>query len=174
MANTMRTKSFAGMACSIAGALETVGDRWSLLVVRDLILGLSRFDDLQSSTGIPPQTLATRLRQLDQSGIVTKRPYQHRPRRYDYVLTDKGRDLVVVMTALREWGDRWNLHGTIGPPLQVYDKTTGHGVTLALVDTNTGDIVTPDQLAARPGPGANRSMLARLSHATSTRQPRTG
>src|ERR1700735_778235 len=69
---TMRTRSFADMSCSIAGALELVGDRWTLLIVRDLLFGLSRFDDLQRSTGIPPQTLADRLRRLEASKVITK------------------------------------------------------------------------------------------------------
>lgn len=161
----MRVKSFGGMACSIAGALDAVGDRWTLLIVRDLFLGLNRFDDLRSSTGIPPQTLAARLRALEEARIVTKQPYQDRPVRHEYVLTDMGRDLLVVMTALREWGDRWNLHGVDGPPLAVFRRGTRHRVTLTLVDTTTGDIVTDDQLAAKPGPGADEAMLARLDHA---------
>jgi DNA-binding HxlR family transcriptional regulator len=164
----MRSKSFAGMTCSIAGALESVGDRWSLLVLRDLILGLSRFDDLQSSTGIPPQTLAARLRQLERSGIVARRPYQDRPVRYDYKLTAKGHDLVLVMTAIREWGDRWKLHGAVGAPLEVLDRATGHQVTLAMIDSETAELVDLGRLVTRPGPGADEPMLARLSRASST------
>jgi DNA-binding HxlR family transcriptional regulator len=158
----MRPKSFAGMACSIAGALDVIGDRWALLVVRDLTLGLSRFDDIQASTSIPPQTLASRLRQLEAAGVLTKRPYQDQPIRYDYLLTEQGHDLVFIMTALREWGDRWQLHGASGPPLDVRDRDTGHPVALALLDTTTGEIVAPDRLMARPGPGADSAMLNRL------------
>lgn len=165
----MRAKSFAGMACSIAGALEQIGDRWTLLVLRDLTLGISRFDDVQESTGIPPQTLASRLRQLETADIVAKQAYQQHPLRYDYRLTEKGRDLVFVMTALREWGDRWQLHGVDGPPLEVTDRNTGDRVTLALVDAKTGQTVRPDRLRAQPGPGADEAMLARLGR----RQQRT-
>ena len=110
----MRTRSFADMKCSIAGALEHVGDRWSLLIIRDLMFGLSRFDELQASSGIPPQTLADRLRRLQAAKVIVK---HQAPSAKGYELTEMGRDLLTVLTALREFGDRWQLHGTIGAPL---------------------------------------------------------
>src|SRR4051794_5427449 len=99
------------MACSVAGALEAIGDRWGFLLVRDLALGLSRYDELRRSTGIPAQTLAQRLRHLEEAGLVERRPYQERPRRDEYLLTARGRDLWIAVTALCDWGDRWGLHG---------------------------------------------------------------
>ncbi|WP_047474004.1 winged helix-turn-helix transcriptional regulator, partial [Delftia sp. ZNC0008] len=92
----MRSKSFEGMACSIATTLEAVGDRWAMLVLRDLMLGLSRYDDLRKSTDITNATLTDRLRQLEQSGLVERRLYQSGPDRYEYLLTPKGRDLSLV------------------------------------------------------------------------------
>src|SRR5256885_9863526 len=77
----MRSKSFEGMACSIATALEAVGDRWAMLVLRDLMLGLSRYDDLRKSTDITNATLTDRLRQLEQTGLVERRLYQSGPDR---------------------------------------------------------------------------------------------
>ena len=94
------------MRCSIAGALELIGDRWALLIIRDLSLGLSRYDDFRASTGIPAATLAARLRHLTASGIVERVRYQQRPPRDEYRLTPMGRDLWQVSLALREWGDR--------------------------------------------------------------------
>lgn len=158
----MRTTSFSGMNCSVAGALEAIGDRWSLLILRDLLLGVRRFDALQASSDIPPQTLARRLRHLEAAGLVVRRRYQDRPARYDYHLTAKGGDLLVVVTALRESGDRWQLHGTSGPPLESIDHTTGHPVELAFVDTVTDQHVERSRLAAHPGPGADERMLRRL------------
>ena len=87
----MKPKSFAGMHCSIAGALELIGDRWALLVIRDLSLGLRRYDDLRASTGIPAATLAARLKHLQAAGIVERVRYQERPPRDEYRLTPKGR-----------------------------------------------------------------------------------
>jgi DNA-binding HxlR family transcriptional regulator len=156
---TMRTRSFADMRCSIAGALELVGDRWALLIVRDLLLGLSRFDDLQKSTGIPPQTLADRLHRLEASKVIIK----HRaPAAKGYGLTEMGRDLATVITALREWGDRWQMHGTVGPPLEVFDAHSGSPVQLTMVASETGQRVHRDQLVAKPGPGADELMRFRL------------
>ncbi len=88
----MKAKSFAGMRCSVAGALEMIGDRWTLLLLRDLGMGLSRFDEFQSSTGIANTTLATRLRNLERNGIIARTRYLERPPRDAYHLTDKGRD----------------------------------------------------------------------------------
>jgi DNA-binding HxlR family transcriptional regulator len=155
----MRTRSFADMSCSIAGALEVVGDRWALLIVRDLIFGLSRFDDLQKSTGIPPQTLADRLRRLEASKVITK---QRAPAAQGYRLTEMGRDLLTVITALREWGDRWQLHGTVGPPVELFDADSGSPVQLAMVASETGQPVDRSQLAPKPGPGADELMRFRL------------
>ena len=155
----MRTRSFADMSCSIAGALELVGDRWTLLIVRDLFFGLSRFDDLQKSTGIPPQTLADRLRRLEASKVITK----HRaPAAKGYGLTEMGCDLLTVITALREWGDRWQLHGTVGPPVEVFDAHSGSPVQLAMVASETGRRVHRNQLVRKPGPGADALMRFRL------------
>jgi DNA-binding HxlR family transcriptional regulator len=155
----MRTRSFAEMKCSIAGALEHVGDRWSLLIIRDLMFGLSRFDDLQASSGIPPQTLADRLRRLQASKVIVK---NHAPSATGYELTEMGRDLLPVLAALREFGDRWQLHGAIGAPLEVFDSQSGSPVELTMIATQTGQRVSPRQLVATPGPGADERMRLRL------------
>jgi len=158
----MRAKSFADMKCSVAGALEAVVDRWGILILRDLILGLRRYDELQHSTGIAAQTLATRLKQLEEAGLVARHQYQTRPPRHEYVLTDKGRDLWGVITALREWGDRWNVHGADGPPLDLVHRDSGHPLQLALTDTVTGAVVDPADAVPRAGSGADDLMTFRL------------
>jgi DNA-binding HxlR family transcriptional regulator len=152
---TMKPKSFAGMACSIAGALEQIGDRWALLLIRDLSLGLSRYDDLRMSTGIPAATLAARLKHLASAGIVERVRYQERPPRDEYRLTPKGRDLWKVSVALREWGDRWDASGFGQPTIQMVDRQTGKPLVLALVDAETGEAVPRDRVQLRPGPGAD-------------------
>jgi len=138
----MKPKSFAGMRCSIAGALELIGDRWALLVIRDLSLGLRRYDDLRASTAIPAATLAARLKHLTESGIVERVRYQERPPRDEYHhLTPKGRDLWKVSVALREWGDRWDASGFGAPAIEMVDRETGRPLVLALVDAETGAAV---------------------------------
>ncbi|MBR9651657.1 helix-turn-helix transcriptional regulator [Thalassobius aquimarinus] len=158
----MKAKSFSGMACSVAGAIEAIVDRWGVLILRDLMLGLRRYDQLQKSTGIPAQTLSNRLKQLEASGLVIKRRYQDKPPRDEYRLTEKGRDLWPVLTALREWGDRWEAHGAKGVPLELRDKTSGHPLRLELCDSVTGERVALEKAAPCPGPGADDAMRFRL------------
>ena len=159
----MKSKSFAGMRCSIAGTLELIGDRWALLVIRDLSLGLRRYEDFRTSTGIPAATLAARLKHLETSGIIERVRYQDRPPRDEYRLTPKGRDLWKVSVALREWGDRWDATGLGGPTMELIDERTGRPLVLAWVDAETGKMVPPDRIELRPGPGADdgvRRLLA--------------
>ena len=151
------------MACSIAGALEAVGDRWAILIIRDLLLGLSRYDDLQTSTGMPNTTLAERLRNLEAHGLIERRQYQERPPRFDYALTAKGRDFWRVTFALAQWGDRWDASGAGAPPVDFVDATTGRRVALAAVDAETGEPVPASRLEARPGKGADRLARWRIA-----------
>ena len=151
----MRAKSFADMTCSVAGALEAIGDRWAVLLLRDLALGLSKYDELQASTGMPTTTLSTRLKHLESSGLVERRPYQDNPPRHEYRLTEKGRDLWKVTTALREWGDRWNTNGLGASTIELVDGQTDHPLVLALVDAVTGQPVPRERARLRPGPAAD-------------------
>lgn len=92
--------------CSVARALEVVGERWALLVVREALLGAHRFEQIQRNTGAPRDILAARLRKLVEAGVLERRLYQERPPRHEYHLTEVGRDLHPVIVALRQWGDR--------------------------------------------------------------------
>lgn len=96
----------APRACSIADALDLVGERWSLLVLRELSFGVHRFKDIQVNTGAPRETLALRLRKLEEAGVIERRRYCDRPPRDEYVLTEAGRELTPVLAALRQWGER--------------------------------------------------------------------
>jgi DNA-binding HxlR family transcriptional regulator len=91
--------------CPIADALEVVGERWSLLVIRELGFGVTRFKDIQINTGAPRETLALRLRSLEESGVIERQRYCEHPPRDEYVLTKIGRDLMPVIAALRKWGE---------------------------------------------------------------------
>ena len=102
----MLSRSYEGQECSIARALEVVGERWTLLIVRDVLAGLCRFDQLQASLGIARNVLAGRLSRLVEKGILERVPYSKRPPRHEYRLTEKGRELEPALTALRRWGDQ--------------------------------------------------------------------
>src|SRR5947209_2334659 len=91
--------------CSVAAALDVIGEKWSLLVVRELFLGSRRFSDIAANTGAPRDVLTARLRRLEELGVISRRAYSERPPRYEYVLTHAGRDLRPVVMALKHWGD---------------------------------------------------------------------
>jgi DNA-binding HxlR family transcriptional regulator len=160
----MRSKSFDGMACSIAGVLEAIGDRWAVLILRDLSLGLARYEDLRRSTGVTNATLSDRLKHLEDFELIERRRYQVNPERYEYVLTPKGRDIILVLQALAQVGDKWAVSGNAGPPLRFVDGKTGHTVRLAMVDRETGQRVRTQDLLPQAGPGADELVRWRLMH----------
>ena len=165
----MKAKSFSGMRCSVAGALEMIGDRWTLLLLRDLGLGLERFDEFQASTGIANTTLSTRLKELERHGVIERTRYLERPPRDAYRLTEKGRDLWKVITALREWGDRWDASGYGAPTIEVVDRDTDRELRLALIDPQTRQAVPRERVTYRPGPGADDAVHALLARASAGR-----
>ena len=104
--------------CSVAGALDVIGEKWSLLVVRELMLGNRRFNDIADKTGAPRDILTARLRRLEELGVIERRVYSEKPLRHMYVLTDAGKDLRPVMMALKHWGDVHVMHEHLAPMLQ--------------------------------------------------------
>lgn len=110
----MERKSFAQMGCSVAQCLDVVGDSWTMLIVRDAFNGIARFDEFQDRLGIPRNTLRDRLAKLVEAGVMAKDLYSDHPGRFEYRLTDSGRDLWPVLSAMRQWGDR---HGVPGRPV---------------------------------------------------------
>lgn len=96
----------APRVCAIADALDIVGDRWSLVVLRELAFGITKFNDIQVNTGAPRETLSARLRKLEERGVLTKHRYSQRPPRDEYLLTAAGQELAPVMNELRKWGER--------------------------------------------------------------------
>ncbi len=109
---------------SVERALDQVGDRWTFLILRDAFFGVRRFDGFQESTGASPNILSGRLRKLVEFGILEKRAYQERPRRFEYRQTEKGRDLYPAVVLIMQWGDRWAGQGA-KPPLQLIHNSCG-------------------------------------------------
>jgi DNA-binding HxlR family transcriptional regulator len=149
----MRRTSFADMPCSIARALDVVGEWWSLLIVRDAFLGVTRFEEWQRRLGIARNVLATRLEHLVDQGILERRPYQERPPRDEYVLTGKGRDLGPVLAALRTWGD---LHEPTpgGPTTMLVHDDCGHATRLVQTCEHCGEPIRSGRTHIEPGPGS--------------------
>src|SRR4051794_15389027 len=148
----MQRTSFEDMNCSVALCLEIVGEWWSLLIVRDAFLGVRRFDDFQARLGISRNILNQRLKGLVDNGVLERVPYQDNPPRSEYRLTDKGRDLWHVITAMRQWGDRWAATG--GPPVRMRHSGCGHVVDAVTVCSHCGEPLHPRAVTVEPGPGA--------------------
>jgi DNA-binding HxlR family transcriptional regulator len=144
--------SFADMRCSLARSLELIGDWWSPLIIRDLFLDVTRFDDLVEDLGISRNLLTRRLKALVDDGIVERAAYQRHPPRYEYRLTEAGRDLVPALLALTEWGDRW-ARPKEGRPMLFVHKGCGHQFRPQVTCSACGDVVTAEAVMAVPGPG---------------------
>jgi len=144
--------SFQDVNCSVAQCLEVVGEWWSLLIVRDALFGISRFDDFQSRLGISRNVLNQRLGHLVDHGVLRKVPYQDHPPRYDYRPTAKGIELWTVVDAMRRWGDRWAAPD--GPPLEMVHRRCGHRADAVPTCSACGEVIDAPDVQLVPGPGA--------------------
>ena len=147
----MKSTSFAEMHCSIAQALEVVGEWWTLLILRDAVLGITRFEDWQRRLGIARNVLSARLETLVEQGILERRRYQEHPPRDEYVLTRKGTDLIPVLEALRVWGDRHAAPD--GPPVLLVHDDCGQVIHPVSHCSHCGERLRRDRLHLEPGPG---------------------
>ena len=147
----MLGRTYEDQVCSIARALEVVGERWSLLIVRDALLGVRRFDGFQKSLGIARNVLADRLNRLVDEGVLERVLYEERPERFEYRLTEKGADLLPAMIALMHWGDRY-LAGEAGPPRIPEHRGCGGDVVEQLACVACEQILAREDVTVRLGP----------------------
>lgn len=154
--------------CPVGRTLERVGDHWTLLILRDAAQGLTRFDQFEKSLGIAPNILTKRLAGLVRNGLLEKRAYTQRPPRYEYLLTDLGRDFGPVLAAMLAFGNRhFAVEGVAG---QLVDRETGRVAEPIVVDRVTGKPITPQLFAYAPGPAAGPEVLARVAFMAETRK----
>jgi DNA-binding HxlR family transcriptional regulator len=144
----MLRRDYEGQNCSIARALEVVGERWTLLIVRDAFLGLRRFEQFQESLGIARNVLTDRLHRLVDEGVLERVRYSERPERFEYHLTDKGRELSVALAGLRQWGDE---HMSEKPPRLLRRKADKKPVVAALVPKGS-EVLGLDEVETVAGP----------------------
>ena len=149
----MLPRTYDGQVCSIARALEVLGDRWTLLVLRDAFKRVRRFEDFQRTLGVARNVLTDRLNRLVEEGILMRVPYQERPARFEYRLTEKGLDLWPIIVTLLQWGDRYYA-GEEGPPVVIRHRECGGAVTTHLTCDVCGAELGPRDVTAEPGPGA--------------------
>jgi DNA-binding HxlR family transcriptional regulator len=151
----MLGRTYEREICSASRTLELVGERWSLLILRDaLYRGSTRFADFQRDLGMASNILATRLDSFVAAGLMDMRRYSERPEHYEYILTDKGRDLQPVVIALTAWGDRWA--APEGPPILYEHARCGGAIHEQLRCAVCGDLRPSAAVAVRPGPGMVR------------------
>ena len=148
----MRHSGLQQQNCSIARTVAVLGERWTLVILREAFNRRRRFDDIQRDLGIARNILADRLQTLVAEGILERRAYQQRPERFEYRLTDKGRDLYPVLIALMQWGDRYTA-GEAGPPVELIHEPCGQHTQPRLVCDHCGEPIDPRDVRPQPGPG---------------------
>jgi DNA-binding HxlR family transcriptional regulator len=148
----MQRTNFGDMACSIARTLDVIGEPWSPLILRDVFAGCSRFDQIQADLGISRKVLTERLNHLIEHGELERRPYDQRPR-FEYVLTEKGAELVDLLMVMVGWGDKWRA-GKAGPPVLYRHHACGEISRVELRCAHCGESMRAGDVELLPGPGA--------------------
>jgi DNA-binding HxlR family transcriptional regulator len=170
----MRSKGFDGMVCPIAGVMAAIGDRGGLVILRDLVCGLSRYEDFRQSSGVTNATLSDRLKHLEANGLIERQLYQTNPQRFEYLLTPKGRQIAPMMPVLAQIGDRLGMSGADAPPMTFVNRKTGAEVRWSFIDQESGEQVNPADLEIEAGPGADELIRWRLTHARRRQRPEAG
>jgi DNA-binding HxlR family transcriptional regulator len=145
-------REYVNQNCSIAHSLEVVGERWTLLILRDAFIGTRRFDDFQRNLGIARNVLQARLERLVEAGVLRRERYQERPERFEYLLTRKGVDLWPVIVALMKWGDKHVAEN--GPPVVLRHRGCGGEIDDRRICLACGAALQPNEVEAELGPGA--------------------
>jgi DNA-binding HxlR family transcriptional regulator len=145
----MPKKDLSAMECSIARTLEVIGERWSLLIVRDAFYGVTRFEDFHEDLGLARNVLTDRLTKLVDQGVLDRRQYESRPPRFEYVLTEKGRDLLPVVLAMMRWGDKWSARGN-DIPVTLTHLTCGSETKPSVTCSECGEELHLRDLRAHP------------------------
>jgi DNA-binding HxlR family transcriptional regulator len=161
MLGWMRRTRFSDWHCSIARTVDLTGDWWTPLVMRAAVYGARRFEEFQRQLGLSRNVLTQRLDRLVEEGMLERVPYQERPLRHEYRLTEKGRDFFTVLAAMIRWGDRW-LAEEEGPPIVLRDRRSGEPVEIEVVDAGSGEPIDVRHLIATPGPGLPKKLARQL------------
>lgn len=157
----MQRTTLSNAECPIARSLDQVGEWWSILLMRDALQGLRRFDEFSKSLGIAPNMLTRRLNALVDAGMLERVPYSQRPLRQEYLPTAKGKDFSRVLMAFIDWGNRH--YAEDGESVQVVHRESGARLQLAFTDQADGRAVAPQDCAVQPGPAASAQMRERLT-----------
>ena len=168
----MKRTPFRDWPCSVARSVDVLGDWWTPLVLREAFLGATRFEEFQSALSIGRNILTQRLGRLVSEGLLEKRQYQDRPKRYEYLLTEKGTDIFDVMLALLRWGDRWLDKGA-GPPLLIRHTPCGHIGPAESACSKCGARLRWQDVEVEPGPGLTKELAKGFTTTAKRRGART-
>jgi DNA-binding HxlR family transcriptional regulator len=157
----MRKTVFQSQVCSVARALEIIGEWWTLLIVREAFFGTKRFSDFERILGVAKNVLSDRLSKLVEAGVMERSRVTGRGNPQDYTLTEKGLALLPVVIALMQWGDRW-INGSENAPIRVLDRKTGEEISQIRVHAAGGKVLSLEELVVVPGPGSNESIRRRF------------
>jgi DNA-binding HxlR family transcriptional regulator len=163
----MQRTPLGDIACSIARTFDILGEPWTPLILRDVYVGITRFDALQHDLEISRKVLADRLQTLVEREVLERRAYQVNPPRYDYVLTPRGEELVLVVLAAMSWGDRWTGDGA---PVMLRHERCGHDTHPQVACSACGEALLAEDVTPRPGPGARAGRATRDIGAAITRR----
>ena len=169
----MTRNKLDALNCSIANALDLIGEWWTILILREAFFGTRRFEDFQQHLGIARNILTARLHKLCDSGVLERVPIKEGAKRHEYKLTQMGRDLQPTLVALTQWGDRW-LHLADGAPVKFVERDSGKEIADVSVQTMDGRKLEPREMAMVPGPGATEETKQRLALLRLTWEQRDG
>jgi DNA-binding HxlR family transcriptional regulator len=160
----MKRTSFGKMQCPVARSLERIGEWWSILIIRDALHGLTRFDQFEDSLGIAPNMLTRRLAALVKAGVLEKHRYSERPPRYEYLLTARGRDFKQVILAMQAWGNKH--FAPEGASVMLVHAATGEAADPLMVDRKTGLPLAGPEYVVAAGPAAGEGTRCKIAAST--------
>lgn len=166
----MKWSEIDSQTCSVARTLSVIGDRWSLLILRDIFLGTHRFEDLCKQLGVSRPALTQRLRKLEQQNVLQKRAYQEKPPRFEYHLTKKGIDLYPIIMTMAQWGDKWQDDGN-GPPIEYEHKVCGHKTQPLMCCSECHEPLNAWEVSSQIGPGLKAALGNTKKQHTEERLP---
>jgi DNA-binding HxlR family transcriptional regulator len=157
----MKMERFDPLNGSIAHILDVIGEGWSMLIIREAFFGIHRFEEFQRHLGIARNILTSRLKKLCDNGILERVPIKTGAKRHEYLLTHKGKELMPLLIALTQWGDRW-IYGEGKEPIVFRDRENGEPISPIRVHAEDGRELRPREILPTAGPGANQQALTRL------------
>lgn len=157
----MTAHNLDSLNCSIANALNLIGEGWTIMILREAFFGTRRFEEFQQNLGVARNILTARLKKLCDSGILERHPIKEGAKRHEYRLTTMGRDLLPILVVLNQWGDRW-LRASQGAPVLFTERATGKQVQDIKIRAQDGRALQARELVMKPGPGATEETIKRL------------